>query len=182
MISSCCSKQTDGSQIRRMTGYSPDNTEEDSGMQSSMKDITPVEDQCSLDSEDDEEENNGDVDNENAWEDWEDIETNLVKCLFSEETFTNVEDALQHDAEQNSFDLIQYCIQVGVPFLSFFFGGYWQGGTRSSVIEEKKSREYGTCMNTSKRALRIIQINNAYKSPEYDINSEKTVVTRWSAM
>lgn len=39
------------------------------------------------------------------WEDWEEDESDVVKSLFSAETFPTVDEALKFDANINGFDL-----------------------------------------------------------------------------
>jgi hypothetical protein len=47
------------------------------------------------------------------WEDWEDNEAGPMVSLFGPETFSTVDDVLQHDAKMHGFDLLAYRQQVG---------------------------------------------------------------------
>ena len=49
---------------------------------------------------------------EETWEDWEEDERDRVKSLFSDATFSSVDEALAHDAKEHNFDLNKYRIAV----------------------------------------------------------------------
>jgi len=47
-----------------------------------------------------------------TWDDWQDDESGLVKSLFSDDTFSSVDEALACDSTKHAFDLRQLVKQV----------------------------------------------------------------------
>jgi len=61
------------------------------------------------------------------WEDWENDgwETDRVQCLFSDDTFESVDEAIAHDNEKNGFGFEEYREKVG-GMLQFEFCSCWR--------------------------------------------------------
>jgi hypothetical protein len=49
-----------------------------------------------------------DVASQEDWEEWNDDESSAVKCLFSDDTFPNLDAALDFDKNTNAFDLREW--------------------------------------------------------------------------
>jgi len=55
---------------------------------------------------------------EQDWEEWEDDESSAVKCLFSDDTFPNIDAALEFDKSTNAFDLREWRREVSISYRS----------------------------------------------------------------
>jgi hypothetical protein len=49
-----------------------------------------------------------DVESHQGWEEWDDDESSAVKCLLSDDTFPNIDAALEFDKNTNGFDLREW--------------------------------------------------------------------------
>lgn len=52
------------------------------------------------------------------WEEWEDDESSAVKCLFSSDTFPNIDAALDFDKNTNAFNLREWRQAVSMLYKS----------------------------------------------------------------
>jgi hypothetical protein len=58
-----------------------------------------------------------DVASQQDWEEWEDDESSAVKCLFSDDTFPNIDAAIDFDKNTNAFDLREWRQQVRLTYI-----------------------------------------------------------------